>query len=124
MRFLGDVHSAVTELERQRDVQVIGEDGGLVRATIAVGVLEDDEFVVRFVARINVRVGRGATDPQSPLRVPAHLDGAGQFRKIGFGGEQCHVKPRVDLELAQLVLGRKQAIRAAALLGRGQRRHV
>ena len=105
-------------------MQVIGEDGALVRAAVAVGVLEDDEFVVRLVAGINVRVGGRATDPQSPSRVPAHLNGAGQFREIGLGGEQCHIKSRVNFELAQLSLGRKVPIRAAALLGRGQRWHV
>jgi hypothetical protein len=58
VRLLGNVNAAVAELERQRDVQVVGEDCRLVGATVLVGVFEDDDLVVRLVARIDVRVGQ------------------------------------------------------------------
>ncbi len=44
--FLGDIHSLGRELEADGEMEVFGEDGLLVGASVAVGVLEDEELVV------------------------------------------------------------------------------
>ena len=124
MRLLRDVHAAVAELERQWDLQVVGEDAGFVSAPVAVGVLEDDDLVVGLVPGINVRVGRRAADPKPAPGIPAHLDWAGQVGEILFGGEQVHLKARIDFECLQLVLRREELVRAPALCGLRQRRDV
>ena len=124
MRFLRDVHAAVAELERQRYLQVVGEDAGFVSAPVAVGVLEDDQLVVRLVAGINVRVSRRATDPQPAATVPAHLDRAGQIGELLLGGEQVHLEARIHVERAQLVLRRQQIVGAPALGRAGERRQI
>jgi hypothetical protein len=49
VRLLRDDHAAVPELEAGGIVQVAGEHGGLVRLAVPVGVLEDDQLVVRGV---------------------------------------------------------------------------
>ena len=115
MRLLRDIHTAVAQLERQRDLQVVGEDAGFVGTPITVGVLIDDEFVVGLVPGINVRVGGRAADPKPAFGVPAHLDWAGQVGELFFGGEQVHVKPRIDFKCFQLVLWRKELVRTSAL---------
>jgi hypothetical protein len=107
MRFLRDIHAAVAELKRQRDLQVVGEDAGFVSAPVAVGVLEDDDLVVGFVAGINVRVGRRAADPKPAPGIPAHLNWAGQVGEILFSGEQVNLEARIDFECLQLVLRRE-----------------
>ena len=61
VRFFGDVDAVVGEHEGQRDVQVVGPDGRLVGLAVPVGVLEDDDLVVRFLAGIDVRVGGRAS---------------------------------------------------------------
>ena len=82
VRFLAHVHAAIAEFKRQGNVQVIGKHRGLVRATVAVGILQNHQLVVRLIAGVHVRIGRRAAHPHATLAIPAHLDRAGDFRKL------------------------------------------
>ena len=64
VRFLGDVDPTITELEGKRYVQSFGPNRAFVRLAILIDVLEDDDFIIRGPTGVDVRVGRGATDPQ------------------------------------------------------------
>ena len=64
VRFFGNVYPAVAEFERKRNVQSFGPNRAFVGFPILIDVLEDDDFIIRSATRVDVRVGRGATDPQ------------------------------------------------------------
>ena len=82
VRLLAHVHAAIAEFKRQRNVQVIGKHRRLVRATVAVGILQNHQLIVRLITGVHVRIGRRAAHPHATLAVPAHLDRAGDFRKL------------------------------------------
>ena len=124
VRLLGDIHAAVTELERQRDVQVVGEHGRFVGPAVAVGVFENDQLVVRLVAGIDVRIRRRATDPQPAARIPTHLNRIGDVGKLFFAGEQVHLESRIDLERLEFIGRAHPFVGAAALQSQRQRRDV
>ena len=59
-------------------MQASGEDGLLVRLTIAVGVLEDEDLVVRLgVARAPGGVARHGGHPETAHVVEGEADGLG-----------------------------------------------
>ncbi len=55
-------------------MEVVGKDGTVVRLTVSIRVLEDDDLVARLLAGINVRVGRRAAHPEAAPRIPSHRD--------------------------------------------------
>ena len=103
VRLLTHVYAAITKLKRQRNVQVIGKHRGLVRAPVAIGILQNHQLIVRLIAGVHVRIGRRAAHPHAPLAVPAHLDGARDFRKLLLAREEIHLKSRIDLKRLQLI---------------------
>ena len=63
VRFFGDIYSSVSEFEGQGDVQPFGPNRAFVSLSILIEILEDDDFVIRGATGVDVRIGRGATDP-------------------------------------------------------------
>ena len=57
-----------------RHVQAVGEDGSFVGAAIAVGVGEDQQFVVRLLGWLELRIDRRHQHPQPASRIPGHAD--------------------------------------------------
>ena len=121
VRFLAHVHAAIAEFKRQRNVQVIGKHRGLVRATVAVGILQNHQLIVRLIAGVHVRIGRRAAHPHASLAIPAHLDRAGDFRKLLLAREEIHLKARIYLERLQLI-GRAHPFIGPATCCRGRQR--
>ena len=64
VRFFRNVYPAVAEFERKGNVQSFGPNRAFVGFPILIDVLEDDDFIIRSATRVDVRVGRGAADPQ------------------------------------------------------------
>ena len=93
VRLRGDDDAAVGEREARRHVEVLGEDGELVGATVAVGVLEDlDPVVARVAVEHLVRVVHRFDHPQPAALVERHRD---RLDDVRLAGEQ------LDLELAR-----------------------
>ncbi len=80
VRLLRDVDAAVAELEAGRNVEAVREHRRLVGASIAVGVLEDNQLVVGLLARQHVRIRRRRQHPQAALRVERHRERFGEDR--------------------------------------------
>ena len=75
-------------------METVGENLLAIGAAVAVGVLENEEFVVGLVVtRFVVRVGRNDGDPEPALVVPGHLHRIAQFGEFAFGGEEIDLKP-------------------------------
>ena len=75
-------------LKSDRDVEVVREIDLLVRFTIVVGILEDDQLVAREgVAYTVMGITGHGRDPQPPLVVEGHLNRVGQVGKTGFISE-------------------------------------
>ena len=109
---VGDQHAAVPELEPGRVVQVLGEDRRAVGAAVAVDVLEDHELVVHRLARLPVGVGRPASDPEAPARVPGHLHRVGELGEALLAGEEPDLQALGGGHPRQGLLAREEGVRA------------
>src|SRR5687767_3335889 len=69
-----DVATVFDEFEASGNHQAVGEHRGFVCATIVIGVLENQDFVIRLVAWLNLRIDRAANDPESAARIEANLN--------------------------------------------------
>ena len=98
---LGDVATAVSQLDPGRHVETVGEDGGLVGLAVAVGILEYDDLVVGHLARLQLGIGPGTGHPKASAGIPSHVNGVGQH---GLLGEEVHLVPRQQLEVGLLDL--------------------
>src|SRR5262249_21153150 len=87
---IGDVCPAVTRLDTCGNQQPVGEDGGLVRLAVAVGIFEDNDLVVGNLPRLDLRVDLAGGDPQAALGVEVHLNRLGEER---VGGEEVDLEP-------------------------------
>ena len=117
--FLGDIHAFRGDLEADRDVQLVGENGLLVGLAVAIGVLEDQELVVgEGVTRAVVRVGRRRGDPEASLRVEGHLDRLLEVGELLFGGEERDLVARGELHLLDGGFAGKELRGVAVLLAR------
>ncbi len=92
---VGDVDAAVAGLEAGGDQQAVGEDRHLVGLAGALGVFEDDDLVVRFLAGLDLRIDLAAGDPEPAGRVEVHLDRLGQQR---VGGEEVDLEALGELQ--------------------------
>ena len=84
-----DIRPAVARLDAGRDQQPIREHRRLVRAAVAVNVLQHQNLVVRFLPRSNLRINLRRRDPETPPRIKVHLNRLVQQR---IGREQIHLK--------------------------------
>ena len=74
--------------------RAVGEDRDLVGPAVAVGVLEDDQLVVRRLVRADVRVGRRRQHPQPAARVERHRQRVGELGELALRGEQRRPRSR------------------------------
>ncbi len=93
--------------------QAVGEDSRLVTAAVAIGVFEDENLVVRFLARFDLRVDGAADDPEAAAGVESHLDRFDD--SVGFGSEEVDLESIGDRERGEFG-GRVIAV----LRGRGE----
>ena len=97
--FFGAIDTAIAiEHEGERNVEVIGPSGAFVGFAVLVCVFEDDDFIARLLAGVNVGIGNRGGNPKAAVFVPAHLDGAGHFGEVFLGGEAVDFETGVDLE--------------------------
>ena len=103
VRLLGNIDAAGRELKADRQVQLIGENGFLVRLPVAVGVLIDEDLVIRLrIAGTVVRVGGHHGNPEPALVVKGKLHRIGKVGEFLFGGEEFRL---VSLGCGQRFLG-------------------
>ena len=109
LRRLRDDHAAVGEHQAGRDIELVYEDGELVRAPVAVGVLEDANAIVAGIpGQWLVRVVEGLGNPHPSALVERKRD---RFDDIGFGGEEVEGELGRNLhELHRLVDGERQLV--------------
>ncbi len=94
IRLLGDIDAFRGELEPDGQMQVVCKDRLLVRLAVAVGVLIDEELVVRHrIARAVVRIGRHHGHPETPLVIEGDLHGVGQIGEFLLTGKKLHLVP-------------------------------
>ena len=97
---VADKKPAVEELDARRDQESVGEDGRLVRAAVAVGVLQNDDLVVRFLAGFQLGIDRAGRDIRPAAWIEPDLD---RFRHaVEFGGEEVDLETVGDLEGREL----------------------
>ena len=100
VRLLRDVDAFGSDFEADRDVELVREHRLLVGFAVAVGVLEDQELVVRQrITRAVVRVGRGRGDPEAALAVERHLHRLLEVREFLFGCEEGDLIAGQELHL-------------------------
>ena len=97
VRCLTEEHAAVPEQNARRQTKAVSEDRDLVRAPVAVGVLENLDAVAALLARFRAeRILVKLDHPQPPALVPRHRDGVHDLR---LAGEEADFKPRRQREL-------------------------
>src|SRR5262249_42896856 len=69
---------------------------GPVAAPIAVGVFEDEHFIVRHLAGFELRINGAPDDPKASARVEANLNRL--YYAVFFGGKQIDLETVGDLE--------------------------
>ena len=94
----GYVHSPIAKFERKGNVQVIGKDRRSVCTTILVRILENDDLVIGFIARIDMGISGRAADPQATAIVPPHLYRRSQVRELFLSGKKSDLESWVDLK--------------------------
>ena len=100
---VGHVSSAtIVRQHRGGNQEVVGENDSLVRPPVSVGVFKDDDFIARPGTRHDVRIDRARRDPQSPPRIPVHVD---RVLDHWLGSEQRDCEFRGNLQLPAFVLG-------------------
>ena len=74
IRFLREINALGRQLKPDRQVNVIHEYGFLVRFSVAIRVLVNEDFVIRhLITRTIVRVSRTDRHPKPALVVEGHL---------------------------------------------------
>ncbi len=106
VRLGADIDAAVAKLDAGRQVQLVGEDRPLISLAVAVGVFEDQDFVVDRHTWNALRVRRHAAYPQSPAAVEGELHGLFQFGEFHFRSEQVHFITFGQLEFLPRFFGR------------------
>ena len=102
-RAFADENAIGAELQAHRHFQTFGKAIGAVGAAVAIGVLQNEDEVVGFLAGLELGVGGSADDPKAATFVPAHLDGA--HHPVGFAGEEINGKTVAQFEMGLLFLG-------------------
>lgn len=111
---IGDEDAAVAELKAERNGELVGPDAAFVGAVIAVGVLENEDTVLRSLAGHDLRVGGARADPQAAFAIKANGDGLHEeLREVFLGGEEADFEARVDLEGGEFRGGREPFVDGA-----------
>ena len=86
-------------------MQFVGKRDLFVCLPVVVGVLEDDQFVVRFrISRLPVRIGGHHGHPESAFVVERYLHRIGEVRELHFRRKQIDLVTRCHRELVQRLL--------------------
>ena len=96
---LRDVGAAVADLDAGRDQEAVGEDLGLFRLAVAVGVGQDHDLVVGGGVGLELGIRLGAGDPEPASGVEVDL---GRLSEQGVGGEEVDLVPLGDVERGSL----------------------
>ena len=107
VRLLSNVSAAVSDFKTSRQMQLVSKDRLLVRFPVAIGVFENEQFVVRFVRRLVLRIARHRRDPESAFRIERKIDGVFEIRKLNFRSKQIDFVAFRDGELPDGFFRRK-----------------
>ena len=116
MRRLAHVHAAVPDQQAGGERHAVGEDGHLVGAAVAVGVLEDLDAVAALLAGLGAeRILIEFQHPQASALVEGHRD---RVHHLGLAGEEAHLEAGRDDERLLLVRGREGGVVGGFVLAR------
>ena len=94
-RLIADEHAAVPELEAGGAVELVVEHRALVGAAVVIGVFEDQKPIVRLRrARLPLRIGGHAANPQAAAVIEVELVGLGQLRKFASRSQTAALRSR------------------------------
>ena len=102
-RAFADENAIGAELQAHGHFQAFGKAIGVVGAAVAIGVLQNEDEIVGFLAGLELRVGGSADDPKAAAFVPAHLHRA--YDAVGLAGEEINGKTFAQFEMGLLFLG-------------------
>ena len=97
-----DVGTALHRHDGVGDEQSFGEHRPLFSDAVAIGILKNDNAVVGFRARLDVRVGGTHRDPRPAPGIPVQVDRVGENRARG---EQVQREAVGDRHAGQFVVG-------------------
>ena len=127
-------HAALEKLEARRHMQPARENRRLVRAPVAVRVLEDHHLVIRpraprgvaVAQRLVLRIARHRHHPQPSARVERHLHRVGDLGKLLLRREAIRRITRRELETLHRLRARQifDLARLRALARQPLRRHA
>src|SRR5438045_9306232 len=93
---LSDISPAIAQLNPGGDHEAVREHRGFCAPSLASGIFQNQDFIVRSLTWLDLRINRAADDPEPPARIEPHLDWfnhAVLFRRKPF-----HFKPVCDAE--------------------------
>src|ERR1041384_5830077 len=96
LRTTANVKTAVAVLQTRRHQQAISENCGFIRVAIAVRVFQNDDFIIRHLARLELRVDSAASDPKPSSWIESHLDRF--YDAVSFGRKQPGFETIAQLE--------------------------
>ena len=105
---MGNDHSVLVEGQAIRHVQPVGKDSRLVRLAIPIGILQDDNFVMRNVSRNSAGEGGHGDDPKPTQRIKGDLFGVAQFGKLPLGSKQVDLVAFRNLEVLEHLFRRRK----------------
>ena len=109
---LGEIGALGSELEADRQMQMIGENGLLVRFSIPVGVLVDQDFVVgHCVTGTIMRVSWSHGDPEASLVVEGHLKRVCKVGELLFASKKLHFVTLGHSQHLHRLFAREKSIR-------------
>ena len=127
-------HATLEKFQPRRHMQPARENRRLVRAPVAVRVLQNHDLVIRPRAprrvavpqRLILRIARHRHHPQPPARVERHLHRVRDFRKLLLRRETIHRVTRRELEALHRRRAREifELARLRALARQALRRHA
>ena len=89
-RLGGDDYATLVEGHAVESIETVGEDRGLIRLAVVIGVFEHKDFIVRLLARNGVRKRRHGDHPEAAAGVEAQLHRIAELGKLLLGGEEIH----------------------------------
>ena len=101
---LGNVGTAISELESGRQVEPFGEYHVMIGAPVTIPVFEDDQFVVGLFIWQPLRIRRHRGNPQPPAAVKGHGNGIAD-REFLLASEQLDGVALGGVEVFERLLG-------------------
>src|SRR5947207_2036012 len=95
-RALAHISAAIAQFDSGGDHQAIREDRGLTATTLAGGIFENKDFIIRDLPRLNLRINGATDDPQPSASIESDLDRLDD--PLLLRGEQIDLEPIGHLE--------------------------